>query len=225
MKKILTAKRAPIALALALLLACLLPLAVSAAEGESEGSAPVTAVTTVPADPTVPTVPTDLADPAESTEGDYTPIGTLLHEFLAENLSGLLSGATFLLALVLSLLLRKRVLPPLLETLTALLGKSRDLSEALSARETEGHERLTGLFTEAERILCEARVAAERAEEAADAIREGKEGRAEAALILREQTSLLYELLMSANLPQYQKDRIGEAHAAALAALREIGNG
>ena len=212
MKKILTAKRAALALTLALLLACFLPLAVSAAEGESEESTPVT------------TAPVTTA-PAESAVGDDTPIATLLHEFLKENLSGLLSGAAFLLALVLSLLLRKRVLPPLLETLTALLGKSRDLSEALCTREAEGHERLTGLFTEAERILAEASAAAERAEEAADAIREGKEGRAEAALILREQTSLLYELLMSANLPQYQKDRIGEAHAAALAALREIGNG
>ena len=202
MKKFLTAKRAALALTLALLLACFLPLAVSAAEGESEESTPVT---TAP----MTTAPVTTA-PAESAVGDDTPIATLLHEFLKENLSGLLSGATFLLALVLSLLLRKRVLPPLLETLTTLLGKSRDLSEALCTREAEGHERLAGLFTEAERILAEASAAAERAE---------------AALILREQTSLLYELLMSANLPQYQKDRIGEAHAAALAALREIGNG
>ena len=137
MKKFLTAKRAALALTLALLLACFLPLAVSAAEGESEESTPVT---TAP----MTTAPVTTA-PAESAVGDDTPIATLLHEFLKENLSGLLSGATFLLALVLSLLLRKRVLPPLLETLTTLLGKSRDLSEALCTREAEGHERLAGL--------------------------------------------------------------------------------
>ena len=39
MKKILTVKRAALALILALLLACFLPLAVSAAEGESEEGA------------------------------------------------------------------------------------------------------------------------------------------------------------------------------------------
>ena len=39
--------------------------------------------------------------------------------------------------------------------------------------------------------------------------------------ILREQVNLLYELLISANLPQYQKDRIGAAHAAAMALLEE----
>ncbi len=207
MKTYFTAKRAALALVLALLLALVLPLAVSAAEGEGAEAAVTTAVT------------------AEAVEEDYTPIGTLCYEFLTENLSGILSGATFLLALVLSLVLRKRVLPPLLDTLGTLLGKSRDLGEALSAKETEGRERVSQLFREAESILGEARSAAERAEEAADAIRRGEEGRAEAALILREQTALLYELLMSANLPQYQKDRIGEAHAAATTALREISHG
>ena len=198
-------KRAALALFLTLLLALCLPLAVSAAEGEGGEEAPVTT-----------------AAPERAPQEDVLPVGTVFYEFFTENLSGLLSGATFLLALVLSLLLRRRVLPPLLETLTSLLGKSRELGEALSARESEGSEKVAALFDEAERILGEARSAAERAEEAAAAIRQGETGREEAALILREQTALLYELLMSANLPQYQKDRIGEAHAAVRAALREI---
>ena len=193
-------------LALALLT---LPLTVSAAAADGEETAPAAPVTEV----------------TEEAEEDHTPIATLISDFLAENAAGLLSGASFLLTLILSLALRKRILPPILDALTGLIGKSRDLGEALSAKEAEGRAELAALLREAEEILKAQRAAAERAEAVADALRREEGGRAEAALVLREQTALLYELLMSANLPEYQKERIGELHARITAVLSEAPNG
>ena len=210
MNSILFRRGAALALLLLMLAALTAPAALAA---EPDGESPVTAVAeSAPAE-------TDVMNE------DYTPLATLVADFLGENAAGLLSGATFALTLILSLVCRKRLVPPLLEALSSLLGKSRDLSDAIRAGQAEEREGLTRLFGEAEELLAEVKAAATRAEEATAAIRRGESGREETALILREQTNLLYELLMSANLPQYQKDRIGAAHAAAEAALAELSHG
>lgn len=195
------------ALALAALLFTLLLLPVSAAEATS--AAPE--VTTAPA--AVTTAPEETAD--------YTPVSTLIAEFLGENAASLLSGAGLLLTLVLTLLLRGRVLPSLLSALSSLVGKSQKTLEALELTRTEEGARASALLSRAEELLAEATRASATAEECAAAILKRGEGQEATALLLREQSSLLYELLMSANLPQYQKDRIGSAFARIEAALSE----
>lgn len=195
------------ALLLAALLFTLLLLPVSAAEATS--AAPE--VTTAPA--AVTTAPEETAD--------YTPVSTLIAEFLGENAASLLSGAGLLLTLVLTLLLRGRVLPSLLSALSSLVGKSQKTLEALELTRTEEGARASALLSRAEELLAEATRASATAEECAAAILKRGEGQEATALLLREQSSLLYELLMSANLPQYQKDRIGSAFARIEAALSE----
>lgn len=198
-------------LALALLLLTALSLSLSAAAEEvGEEVAGSIAATTTEALPE--------GHPEE--EGARTA-SALIADFLGENAAGLLSGATFLLTLAVTYLFRRRLIPPLLESLASLLGKSREAivgAEAIAEREAERAERL---LARVEELIGRATEAADRAESAALALHAGESAERLLHPLLKEQVDLLYELLISANLPQYQKDRIGAAHAAAMALLGE----
>ena len=211
--------RAAALIALALLLALGLPsLCAAAAE-------PITTTAEAPVTEARPTAeaPVTEARPTVDAPGeDAAPatVGGAIGDFLREHLSGILSGATLTVTLVASLALRRRILPSLIEALSALLGKSREAVGAI----TEGNEATRAavdvMLREAEGLLGEARAAAERAEQSANALNAAWGDKATLARVLTEQSTLLYELLMSANLPQYEKDRIGSVHAAVLAALK-----
>lgn len=157
--------------------------------------------------------------PAEATEA--TPVSSLITDFLTENAAPLLSGASLLLTVILTVVLRGRVLPSLLSAFSALVGKSQKTVEALERERSEEGARIASLLTRAEEMLTEIRAAASSSEACAAAVLAGDEGKQATALLLREQSALLYELLMSANLPQYQKDRVGAAYARTEALLGE----
>ena len=182
----------------------LMPVASQAAEAEATQAAAIT--------PPLPEAPE-----ADTAAAQIT-------DFLGENAAGLLSGATFLLTLVLGYLFRRRLIPPLLESLSALLGKSREALDGAERLSEQSAAETAALLSRAEQLIASATAAALRAEEAAEAIRTGEAAQKTLSPILREQVNLLYELLISANLPQYQKDRIGAAHAAAMALLEEGGH-
>lgn len=217
--------RAAALIALALLLALGLPSLCAAAaepitttaEATVTEARPTVEATVTEARPTVDAPVT--ASPAEEDAAPAT-VGGAIGDFLREHLSGILSGATLTVTLVASLALRRRILPSLIEALSALLGKSREAVGAI----TEGNEATRAavdvMLKEAEGLLGEARAAAERAEQSANALNAAWGDKATLARVLTEQSTLLYELLMSANLPQYEKDRIGSVHAAVLAALK-----
>ena len=162
--------------------------------------------------------------PPEASDDSYTPISAALGKFLGENAAPLLSGATFLLTLILTLILRKRIVPSLLSALAGLVAKSRETLEETAALKDSERARLTALADSAAEAIQKASLAAERAEAAAHAALTSTEGRRELARVMRDQAALLYELLMSANLPQYQKERIGTAYAQSLALLGESGD-
>lgn len=230
---------------LCLLLALCLPLSAAAAEPHGEETASVTvtsmadgAVTPDAAltpDSTDAALTPDSSDAAltpdstdaapEITDGEAgespTPLSRALALFLEKNAASLLSGATLLFTLASSLLLRKRLMPSLLSALSSLMGKSRDAVESIEKLGEAEREKITSLLKEAERLCEEARATREYAEAASALGAQEAASRKALSLVLGEQMSLLYELLMSANLPQYQKDRIGEAHAACRAALGE----
>ena len=195
-----------------LLLAVLLSLSLPALAVAGAEAAPITEEA-----PIVTTAPTVIEAPAEEVSAT---LGEAVGDFLREHLSGILSGATLAVTLVASLAVRRRILPPLVEALSSLLGKSREAVGAI----TEGNEAtriaVDGVLQRAEELLTEARATAERADESSRALKESLSDRGLLAKILTEQSTMLYELLMSANLPQYEKDRIGNAHAAVLDALR-----
>ena len=191
-------------LALTLSILLLLPMAVAASAEEPTAETPA--------------VTTEAVAPEKTEEAT---LGGAVSDLLREHSAPILSGATFLLTLAVSLLFKRRAVPALIESLTAILGKSREAVNAM----TEGQEReraeLAAILGRAEAMLAEVHEVAEAAEAAADTVRESRDKEEALRLVLREQSALLYELLMSANLPQYQKDKIGEAHAAAERALGE----
>ena len=157
-------------------------------------------------------------------EGGETapPISALFADFLTDNAAAILSGATFAVTMLATLLFRKRIVPGLLEALSGLLGKSRETVAAIEEGRIAERAEIDRLLSRAEEMLDSAKAAADRAETAAESLRERGVSDKELCQILSEQATLLYELLMSANLPQYEKERIGEARAAAQHALAEI---
>ena len=189
------------------------PLSLPAAAQEE---APTPVITSAAQENAAPT------ETGAASTGDTAEEGTLagaIADFLREESAGILSGATLLLTLVISLGFRKRIIPSLLDALTALIGKSREaVGSMIEGREAE-HAELCALLDRVEGMLTEARTAACAAESAAATVLTGTEKSDALQRTLAEQSDLLYEILMSANLPQYQKDRIGAQHARVKAAL------
>ena len=168
------------------------------------------------------TVTTAAVAPAAGEEESISEESTVagaIADFFRDESAGILSGATLLLTLILSLGLRKKIIPSLLDALSTLIGKSREAVGAITAGHEAEHAELMALFERADSMLAEARAATTAAEEAAAALTADGKERTALGEILSEQSDLLYEILMSANLPQYQKDRIGAQHARVKAAL------
>ena len=186
-----------------------LPFTMAAAAAEEGTEPPVTAaVTTAAPTPTEEEIPTE----------EVTVAGAIADFFRNES-AGILSGATLLLTVFFSLGFRKKVIPSLLDALGTLIGKSREAVGAITEGHEAEHAELMALFDRTDAMLAEARAATSAAEEAAAALTADGKERGALRAILAEQSDLLYELLMSANLPQYQKDRIGTQHARVKAAL------
>ena len=163
--------------------------------------------------------PSEATPPTTDTEAVTEPIDGIIADFFREESAGILSGVTLLFTLIVSLGFRKKVIPSLLEALATLIGKSREAVGAITAGHEAEHAELTALLSRVEQMLSEARTATAAAEEAAANLLTDGRLKAEIQTALSEQSDLLYELLMSANLPQYQKDRIGAQHAKFKAAL------
>lgn len=199
-----TAGRIGVFLLIALFLALL--CAPSALAAEEDTAAVTAAVTTA----------NEATDAAPATA---ETIAGAIADFLRKESAGILSGTTLLFTLLISLGFRKRVIPPLLEALSSLIAKSREAVGAINAGHEAEQAELSALLTRVEGMLDEAHAATTAAGEAAAALLSDGRLRTELQAILSEQSDLLYELLMSANLPQYQKDRIGEQHARVRAAL------
>lgn len=201
------------AILLAVLLLTLLVLPAAAAEPlPAEGTE--AAVTTA-------AVTTAAVTATEGTVTEPLPVSTLITDFLTENAASLLSGASLLLTVILTVLLRGRILPSLLSAFSALVGKTRGAVEALEQARSEEGERLSALLVRTEELFEGIRTATASAEACCAAVTAENGGREATVLLLREQSALLYELLMSANLPQYQKDRVGAAYARTEALLGE----
>ena len=204
----ITSRVCKLLLALTLCILLLCPLATAAsAEEPTDGAPAVTTAETV-------------TDTTREEASDAT-LGGAISDLLREHSAPILSAATFLLTLFISLLFKRRAVPALLESLTAILGKSREAVNAMAEGQEREQAELAAILARAEALLAEVSNVAEAAEAAADTVRKSRDREEALTLILGEQSALLYELLMSANLPQYQKDKIGEAHAAAERALAE----
>ncbi len=192
MKKSSLLGRAGILLFAALLF--LFPITASAAEADmpTGGEAAVTAPLEAPK---AHAVSADIAD------------------VLRENAATILAGATFLLTVFLSFVFKKRLIPSLLDALSNLLGKGHRALDEITARQSAEGERIDALLNEIGALLADAHDAAARAEEAAALVKEKDSAAEELRAVLSTEAELLFSLLLSANLPQYEKDRVAAVYA------------
>ncbi len=188
---------------LTLLFAALLflfPVTAMAAEGEP-----------TPAEPVSESAPGDAGVTEEGTEG--LPASAVFVDFLEDHAAELLAGATFLLTLFVSLVFKKKLIPSLLEGLSALLGKGRAALDTITEKQSAEGERIDALFSEIGALLADAHDAAARAEEAAELIKKREDTGEALTEVLTAEAELLFSLLASANLPQYEKDRVAAVYA------------
>lgn len=143
--------------------------------------------------------------------------------FFGDNCAELLSALTLVSSLAIALLFKKGLLPALSAALKGLAGglsqgvdEMGKMGEKLSQDTGAAMQRFTAAVTpalnEMKSIAARADAMAERTKalEAALAAADGSRARMET--VLRAQSELFYRFFMSANLPQYQKDALGEAY-------------
>lgn len=143
--------------------------------------------------------------------------------FFGDNCAELLSALTLVSSLAIALLFKKGLLPALSAALKGLAGglsqgvdEMGKMGEKLSQDTGAAMQRFTAAVSpalnEMKSIAARADAMAERTKalEAALAAADGSRARMET--VLRAQSELFYRFFMSANLPQYQKDALGEAY-------------
>lgn len=143
--------------------------------------------------------------------------------FFGDNCAELLSALTLVSSLAIALSFKKGLLPALSAALKGLAGglsqgvdEMGKMGEKLSQDTGAAMQRFTAAVTpalnEMKSSAARADAMAERTQalEAALAAADGSRARMET--VLRAQSELFYRFFMSANLPQYQKDALGEAY-------------
>ncbi len=185
--------------------------------GAAEPSSPSVSETAEPRLTQAPLAVTSPAGAESAPASPAEPLSAMLSRILRENAGEIFAAASFLLTLLLALLFRSGVLPKLVSLGKALLGRGEEtvaiLGEYRDRFGTEAQELLSGC-----RALTEAAGGSlARLEELQTRLEGEGDARRRLDAMLAVQSTLLYELLMSANLPQYQKERIGAAYNALLA--------
>lgn len=206
-------------IALCLLVAC--PLGVSA-------TASAETVQTQAAGETV-------AEAEVHASASQTPVSDRVVQFVGDHLSELFCMLAFVGSVLLAAVYKKGLLPLLrtgLSKVAGSLGEGIDsiqrTADALASRTDSS---VGGLVERVEPMLDAARRAADHAQtlairlEALEAeLSSAIEERQAAAVLLRGQLEMLYEFCMAVNLPQYQKDRLGQTYVRLIGAAEGEGD-
>lgn len=134
---------------------------------------------------------------------------------LRENLTPLLSAASLFVVAAVAVFAKRGLMPRLARAAASVLRSGQGLAEQVSRYEEEARKRLEALEQKME-VTLHSLPSPEAFREATDLIA-GMRNSAEAtgrnlADALMGQCRLLYDILMSADLPQYEKERIGEEY-------------
>lgn len=205
-----------ILLALGLLVAC--PFGASAETVEGEGAV---------AEQTV-------AEAVTEDRAAEAPVSDRVVQFFGDHLSEVLCALAFLGSVLLAAIYKKGLLPLLRTGLSKVAGSLgegidslKDSADRLASR-TDGS--VTALVEKVEPMLEAARRAADHAQalavrlEALETELALSKGEREAsALLLRGQLEMFYEFFMAVNLPQYQKDKLGQTYVRLTKALEGEG--
>ncbi len=152
-------------------------------------------------------------------ESEETALSAEIAALIKEHAPTILSAASLLLMTAITLFFKKGVLPKLLSLFESLFKKSGETLSSLSDYERAVEERLSSLLARGEEVFSAAEGIKSTEGALRTALLESQTASSRFASLFSEQSALLFELLMSANLPQYQKDRVAAVHQKTKACL------
>ena len=140
----------------------------------------------------------------------------LLYGFAVDNADKIFSCLAFIGALILSFAYKKGLFPFVEKALSSLTGAVKSLREESEKSSTENSvflKSVTEKLAESESILENASAKiAELEEKLCDALKLNEKTDEFRAVMLAE-VEMIYNIFISSSLPQYQKDKVGEAYS------------
>lgn len=164
-----------------------------------------------------------VSDEKEGGSSENPTFSDRIVRFFGDNCAEMLSALTLVSSLAIALLFKKGLLPALSSALKGLAGglsqgvdEMGKMGEKLSQNTDTAMNRFTAAVTPTlaamEKIASRADAMAQRTEDLEKALSQADGSRARMETVLRAQSELFYRFFMSANLPQYQKDALGDAY-------------
>ena len=151
-------------------------------------------------------------EPQESQESDVPSISESILGFLDENTAEILGTLTFLASVLVAFFYKKGILPLLRTGLSALsesAGKTGRLTEKFAAKAEEEIAAIRASTLPVAEVLQKTEECMNEMHQTIDEVKEAWE---QTRRILATETTLFYELLSSANLPQAQKDSMSDSY-------------
>ncbi len=149
---------------------------------------------------------------AEETGKESTTLGESVAAFIEENADTLLGALTLVSSLLVAFLYKSGLLPLLRRALST-LSETSGRTEELTERFTERAEKELALLRESATPVAELLKTTEKTvAKIEEALRASEEANRETRDILETETTLFYELLVSANLPEAQKTSMAESY-------------
>ena len=164
-----------------------------------------------------------VSDEKEGGSSENPTFSDRIVRFFGDNCAEMLSALTLVSSLAIALLFKKGLLPALSSALKGLAGglsqgvdEMGKMGEKLSQNTDTAMNRFTAAVTPTlaamEQIAARADAMAQHTEDLEKALSQADGSRARMETVLRTQSELFYRFFMSANLPQYQKDALGDAY-------------
>lgn len=164
-----------------------------------------------------------VSDEKEGGSSENPTFSDRIVRFFGDNCAEMLSALTLASSLAIALLFKKGLLPALSSALKGLAGglsqgvdEMGKMGEKLSQNTDTAMNRFTAAVTPTlaamEQIAARADAMAQHTEDLEKALSQADGSRARMETVLRAQSELFYRFFMSANLPQYQKDALGDAY-------------
>ena len=159
----------------------------------------------------------------EPTTEQAQTVSEKIAEWIGENLTVLFSGATLAGSLLLSWLYKRGFLPSLSAGLSSMstsmeqgLGKiqklTNDFSDSASGTLKDFAEKIEPALEKASQAATIAEKVAQSTAQLQEQLDRSNTDREAMKLIMQQQASMFYEFFMAVNLPQHQKDKLGQTY-------------
>lgn len=145
-----------------------------------------------------------------------------LYDFFMENADKIFSCLAFIGALILSFAYKKGLFPfveKALSSLTGVVKSLREESEKGAAESNAFMEKISEKLALTENILSDAKTKISELEEKLSEAMATNDKTEEFRAVMLAEVEMIYNIFISSSLPQYQKDKVGEAYARMKQAL------